>query len=158
MKSKIMKRAWEIKKAAAIEIGCKVSDVCFSICLKLAWKENRGMQGTEKQVAWANDIKAKFLESMSTHKEWAVDINNIYSLKAFIASANKAGINLEELKADLKGKKEEEIYRTVTNFTTENIGAWVEAVASNQSAKFWIENRQVLNHREFISNLHAVIA
>lgn len=35
----IMTRAWTIRKAAAAEIGCKVSEVHFGECLKMAWAE-----------------------------------------------------------------------------------------------------------------------
>lgn len=34
-----MKRAWTIRKAAAQSIGCKVSEVVFSLCLVQAWRE-----------------------------------------------------------------------------------------------------------------------
>lgn len=34
-----MKRAWTIRKAAAVECGCKVSEVIFSLCLVQAWRE-----------------------------------------------------------------------------------------------------------------------
>lgn len=33
----IMAKAWAIRRRAAAEMGCKVSDVIFSICLKMAW-------------------------------------------------------------------------------------------------------------------------
>ena len=39
----IMGRAWAIRKSAAAEIGCKVSEVVFSLCLKQAWAEAEGV-------------------------------------------------------------------------------------------------------------------
>lgn len=39
----IMTRAWEIRKNAAAEIGCKVSEVVWGECLKLAWAEAEGV-------------------------------------------------------------------------------------------------------------------
>lgn len=39
----IMSRAWAIRKAAAVKIGCKVSEVVFSLCLKQAWAEAEGV-------------------------------------------------------------------------------------------------------------------
>lgn len=39
----IMGRAWAIRKAAAAEIGCKVSEIVFSLCLKQAWAEAEGV-------------------------------------------------------------------------------------------------------------------
>ncbi len=35
----IMSRAWAIRKSAAAEIGCKVSEVMWGECLKVAWAE-----------------------------------------------------------------------------------------------------------------------
>lgn len=65
--SAIMRRAWAIRKNAAAEIGCKVSEVVFSLCLKQAWAEAEGVNAEinaasvaaewaavapEKQVEW----------------------------------------------------------------------------------------------------------
>ena len=41
-----MKRAWTIRKAAAVECGCKVSEVVFSLCLVQAWREVKTMKQT----------------------------------------------------------------------------------------------------------------
>lgn len=54
--SKIMKRAWEIKRENSKNI--------FAICLKMAWEEaKKGVKkmvkkliGSEKQIKWAQDI------------------------------------------------------------------------------------------------------
>lgn len=66
MKKQIMKRAWEIRKAAAFEMDCKSSTVCFSICLKLAWKESRKVKainvkfnGYADAKGWAARITGK---------------------------------------------------------------------------------------------------
>lgn len=40
-KSDVMKRAWEIRRIAASNIGCKVSEVSMSECMKIAWEEER---------------------------------------------------------------------------------------------------------------------
>ena len=56
-KSEIMKRAWEIRKEAAEKIGCKISEIVFSFCLKQAWAEAKGvntMTKTEKIKAFEN--------------------------------------------------------------------------------------------------------
>lgn len=39
----IMRRAWDIRKNAAAEIGCKVSEVVWGLCLKQAWAEAEGV-------------------------------------------------------------------------------------------------------------------
>lgn len=38
----IMARAWEIRESAAAEIGCKGSEIIWSLCLKMAWAEAEG--------------------------------------------------------------------------------------------------------------------
>lgn len=40
-KTAIMSRAWEIRRAAAAEIGCSVSAVLMSGCLSMAWAETQ---------------------------------------------------------------------------------------------------------------------
>lgn len=59
--TKIMKRAWEIKKKD------KLKKLSFSFCLKEAWKEMKiemntvKLTGSEKQIAWAEDIRKKMI-------------------------------------------------------------------------------------------------
>lgn len=58
--SNIMKRAWELVKKAGMTI---------SSGLKKAWeeaKEVKKMRGSEKQIAWANDLIEKFNKEMGT--------------------------------------------------------------------------------------------
>lgn len=59
--SKIMRRAWEIKRQDARND--------FGLCLRMAWKEakevNSAMKGTEKQLAWARDIQAKAVSALN---------------------------------------------------------------------------------------------
>lgn len=65
-----MKRAHEIRRNAAKKFNCKVSEIVFSICLKMAWtqiKEGK-MKGSAKQVAWAEDIKAKLKDGFEDFK------------------------------------------------------------------------------------------
>lgn len=49
--SSIMRRAWAIRKTAAAEIGCKVSEVIFGECLKIAWAEAEGEHAAENAAA-----------------------------------------------------------------------------------------------------------
>lgn len=48
MKKNIMKRAWEIRRKAAQNHGCKVSEINMSECLKMAWAESKGENKMEK--------------------------------------------------------------------------------------------------------------
>lgn len=54
----IMSRAWEIRKSAAEEIGCKVSEVVFSLCLKQAWAEAEGVNAEINAAAVVNEWAA----------------------------------------------------------------------------------------------------
>lgn len=40
---KVMTRAWQIRKAAAQECGCKVSEIIFSECLRMAWSQAKSV-------------------------------------------------------------------------------------------------------------------
>lgn len=47
MKKQIMKRAWELRKSAATEYGCKISEIEMSECLREAWAEAKGEKKME---------------------------------------------------------------------------------------------------------------
>lgn len=52
--SAIMGRAWAIRKAAAAECGCKVSEVVWSLCLRQAWSEASVSVATRRTISeWA---------------------------------------------------------------------------------------------------------
>ncbi len=74
----IMSRAWEIRKTAAAEIGCKVSEVVFSLCLKQAWAEAEGVN------AKANAHKIV--------QEWS-DLSEAGQVKMMSACIRKAAKN-----------------------------------------------------------------
>lgn len=51
--ARIMGRAWEIRREAAAEIGCKVSDILMGVCLKRAWAdESAGAAAVSVMVEW----------------------------------------------------------------------------------------------------------
>lgn len=64
--SAIMGRAWAIRKNAAAEMGCKVSEVVFSLCLKQAWAEAEGVNAEINAAAvvaeWAATTPEKQVE------------------------------------------------------------------------------------------------
>lgn len=49
----IMRRAWVIRKNAAAEMGCAVSEVLFGECLKMAWAEAEGVNAEVNAAAVA---------------------------------------------------------------------------------------------------------
>lgn len=62
----VMKRAWEIYREL---IGDKIAKL--SMALRQAWAEAKAattkkMNGTEKQIKWAEDIKARFNEEFAS--------------------------------------------------------------------------------------------
>lgn len=65
----IMRRAWSIRKSAAADMGCAVSDVVFSLCLKQAWAEAEGVNAEANAVAvvdeWAAMGEAGQVKMMS---------------------------------------------------------------------------------------------
>lgn len=65
MMKQVMKRAWELAKSGVKKFGGKVREY-LAASLSIAWKEVKNMGeklaelvGTEKQVKWANDIRAR---------------------------------------------------------------------------------------------------
>lgn len=60
----IMKRAWEIRREAAQNHGCKVSEINMSECLKMAWAETKG----EKKMVRIE------LENIGSNKSWVAEI------------------------------------------------------------------------------------
>lgn len=64
----VMKRAWELVKEGVTKFGGKVREY-FAAALTIAWKEFKTMTeiklvGTEKQIKWAMDIRAKLAETI----------------------------------------------------------------------------------------------
>ncbi len=84
--SDIMDRAWAIRKAAAVKVGCKVSEVAWSECLKMAWAEAEGVNAEVNAVAVIN--------------EWAAmsDADKIRMMSACIrkAAKNEIGYSTED--------------------------------------------------------------
>lgn len=64
-----MTRAWAIRKAAAAEMGCKVSEVLMGECLKIAWAEAEGANAETNAAAiageWANMADADKVRMMT---------------------------------------------------------------------------------------------
>ena len=75
-----MKRAWTIRKAAAAACGCKVSEVVFSECLRLAWREVKAMEQTP--LVKVQNAVARF---SFTAKE-SNDVISVYNKKGALAA------------------------------------------------------------------------
>jgi len=58
-----MKRAWEIRKEAASRLECKVMDIHFGTCLKMAWAEIKGEVRMEAKIQRAMDAAKKIIQA-----------------------------------------------------------------------------------------------
>lgn len=82
------------------------------------------MKGTEKQIKWAEDIKAAMLPAM----DWAIDnapaqIRVIYeTIKTAIIEAEYAGDLIEVYGDTAKGKTEQEIVKRVSAQVRDRFG------------------------------------
>ena len=67
--SEIMNRAWSIRRAAAADMGCKVSEVVMGECLKMAWAEAEGRNAADhaREIIreWADMADADKVRMMS---------------------------------------------------------------------------------------------
>lgn len=68
----IMSRAWAIRKSAAAEIGCPVSEVVFSLCLKQAWVE------ATQEVSVATDILNQW-QAMGDEAQYSMISRNVHA-------------------------------------------------------------------------------
>ena len=74
-----MKRAHEMRREAARKIGCRTSEIIFSLCLKDAWAEQKELR--EKYEANRSrvlaDMKKDYLEAMKWDKAHARKIEKL---------------------------------------------------------------------------------
>ncbi len=65
----IMRRAWSIRKSAAADMGCKVSEVLWGECLKMAWAEAEGVNAEVNASAvvaeWSSMTEKQQVNMMS---------------------------------------------------------------------------------------------
>ena len=140
---KIMTRAHQIRKEAAVKFSCKTSDIIFSICLKMAWSEKMN-----KETVTAKWIKEDVIcgdEAGPMHRNH-VEINGItlvhvrdgYGSRIFEKeSANKKEVGLTFV---LDGKTYKDTYdkdrnRTRTELTELTGTDWLNALRMAVSHK-----------------------
>lgn len=80
--SVVMKTAWSIRRNAALEMNCKVSDVLFSECLKMAWsivkagqsiKAEAESMGIESLYRWLKNSCHKYAKTAIGRSEGSND-------------------------------------------------------------------------------------
>lgn len=135
-KKEIMKRAWEIKKDAdrrtlndiwitkpQVKELKPEEKALFSECLKLAWSEVKKadifkmpqLEGTEKQVKWAEDIRRKALEYLA---QMDPDNKNFNVVAATISRKQLKDIGYTEYMPDKqKRNKAEELEKLKQMYT-----------------------------------------
>ena len=103
MKKNIMKRAWEIRREAAKNHGCKVSEILMSDCLKMAWHEAKNPKKEVKMEKFAskNEIPGMaMVEQASLKKSEAWERYNMASSRGYNPDASKAAkLATDELSA-----------------------------------------------------------
>lgn len=189
----VMKNAWEIAYEGVVRFGGRVKEY-FAEALKIAWglfkggktldyaKQVKGtvspletvkLEGSEKQVAWAEEIRRKAASEL-LHSDVFCEQYEVVSLlpgrkpemqsrsvkKLFAALQSEEGIkaHFEDMKkASLPESRLESTVKSMNN-ALERYNRFTE-IMSNSSAKFWIDNRdnQEKNHmfklfKEYVNN------
>lgn len=127
---KVMVRAWGIAREAVKKFGGKVKEF-FAQALKMAWAEMKGeniMVGTEKQVAWAKEIKEEMIA------ECTKVINHDFA--SVVEVMNKMNVTVDVVLEKAKGTPMEKM--------VSDAKAWIERKAKIEScedAAWFIENR-----------------
>lgn len=167
----IMKKAWEIKKENEKNI--------FGLCLKMAWaiakketetKELPELQGSEKQVAWAKDIREKIMKNftfdrlMSNERSYTngnfVDYEMERFLKVDVLTCTGVGkdgketkyqqmideFNATHVRPDRKDKEARARYKEAKNKLKTEYKKWLfeefkKVVREEKSASWWIDHR-----------------
>lgn len=85
--SETMTRAWAIRKAAAADMGCKVSEVLMGECLKIAWAEAEGANAETNAAAiageWANMADADKVRMMTACIRKAAQFSEVPAFGCF---------------------------------------------------------------------------
>lgn len=152
-----MTKAWEIAKSAVARFGGSAVEY-LSGALKMAWSEvKKGvekMEGSEKQVAWAKDIKAKYEMFLNTFHELNAKEELSYGEAGALSTAKHIlfgnnhnrevsaikksfAVTKEERRAmtsEQKAERKVRIQEAVSAYENEKI----ENVLSQNQASFWI--------------------
>lgn len=152
--SEIMKRAWEIKKEDERNI--------FGECLKMAWTEQKGKKvimvklvGTEKQVAWAEDLREEFNIIDNEDRVFDYNIGAVYGVmvqkmskigeyhKTYSEFTEEVKETIKKENPDLKWRDCGEIYRERKLKEAKKIIKKYRLVINEKmvNAKDWIETR-----------------
>ena len=153
----IMTRAWEIAREAVEKFGGQAAEY-ISGSLKQAWAETKNdfqLQGSEKQVAWAEEIReayvAKVAEYLELKEKEEKVTGEITALEIRVhAQSLRSKINkvqnkkVREFKKTFEGTREEK-YATIRKIKSAHanklekvIERKINATLRQTSASFWI--------------------
>ncbi len=151
----VMTRAWEIAREGVKKFGGKVKEY-FAQALVMAWEEVKGMasrvkgtiqpielpalEGSEKQVKWAENIRANALKAMQielVREDWK-EGQPKRSVKGLLQPLTSKKATQEYL--DQKPEFLVEGTIKSMNNLLDRFDRYTE-IATQSSAKFWIDNR-----------------
>ena len=153
----IMARAWEIAREAAVNFGGQAAEYIAG-SLKQAWAETKDsveLEGSEKQVAWAEEIREAYVAKVAEYIELKENeekvTGEITALEIRVhAQSLRSKINKVQNKKVRKFKKifegtKEEKYATIREIKSDHankledaIERKINATLSQTSASFWI--------------------
>lgn len=143
MMKQVMKRAWELAKSGVKKFGGKVREY-LAASLSIAWKEVKNMGeklaelvGSVKQVKWAEDIRKKAIEELEEALK-TVTKNNCYE----VTGKKMKGKEIVEV-----FYKDHEIFEDQNELDEirDEAKQALEYLKNETSAKFFIENREMLD-------------
>lgn len=167
MRKEVMVTAWEIAREAVVEFGGRAVEY-LSGALKMAWAKIKGgakMKGSEKQVAWAESIKAEVIRHIEKYNGLKNNLperdDRDYFAKANALTAEEAILfgndynqKVREIKSEYKLSREERALETKEEKKSRR-EAQAQAVADYEQsliqdilkqddASYWIDNFKFL--------------
>lgn len=154
----VMTRAWEIAKEAVENFGGEAFEY-ISGALKQAWSETKDsveLQGSEKQIAWAEDIRNAYVEKVAEYMELKEKEEKVTSevtvmeirlrLQSLRSKINRSyNTKRQAVRKSFEGTKEErrivlkEIKSAYDSKIEKAIERKINAMLSQTSAGLWIE-------------------
>lgn len=167
MKKEVMITAWEIARTAVVKYGGKVVEY-LSESLKMAWAKIKGgakMKGSEKQVAWAENIKAEVIRHIDKFNDLSNSLpskeDKDYYTKANALTAEEAVLfgndhkqNVREVKSGYKLSREERALETKEEKKARREAqaqaiadyeqSLIQDILKQDDASYWIDNFKFL--------------
>lgn len=143
----IMKKAHEMTREIKKEFPEVDYKAQLGICISFLYEENKKgndkmemakLEGSEKQIKWAEDLRKKFIEDCELLKKDLESMKSGYKRRAMMMS--RATKNVDKFIEIANGK---ELNKDNFIEILENVDSYIEKVLANEtSAKFYIETRE----------------